>query len=83
MVVSALAGVTDLLEQAFDSARQGRLDALEPLLSDGQDALAITGRASATPMLLLPANWQLQYTIRRPTQPGAGRPVNCVVGHVM
>ncbi len=34
VVVSALAGVTDLLEQAFDSARQGDLEALEPLLSD-------------------------------------------------
>ena len=34
VVVSALAGVTDLLEQAFDSARQGDLDALEPKLSD-------------------------------------------------
>jgi aspartate kinase len=34
VVVSALAGVTDLLEQAFDSARQGDLDSLEPLLSD-------------------------------------------------
>jgi len=34
VVVSALAGVTDLLEQALDAAREGQLDTLEPLLSD-------------------------------------------------
>jgi aspartate kinase len=34
IVVSALAGVTDLLEQAFAAARAGDLDGLEPLLAD-------------------------------------------------
>jgi aspartate kinase len=34
VVVSALAGVTDLLERAFDAARAGDLEGLEPLLAD-------------------------------------------------
>ncbi len=34
LVVSALAGVTDLLERALQAARRGEVEALEPLLAD-------------------------------------------------